>query len=472
MLNAPLADIARWLKCAVPDSAAAQPVMGASTDTRSLQPGNLFFALCGERFDGHDHLPAALERGAVAAVVRRFLPEVALPQLVVADPLAALHTVAQCWRRACPAQVVAVTGSAGKTTVKQLLAAMCSAAGSTLATEGNLNNDIGVPLTLLKLSREHRFAVIEMGANHVGEIARLTALAAPHIGVVTMAGRAHMGEFGSVEAIVRAKGELFAGLAPEATAIMNADDAGFAYWQAHCPARQHSFSLTAQPGAQWQGRYDAAEHRLAVDEAGTALLTALPVPLPGAHNAQNVLAAVAVARAAGLSVEIIHHGLAQFVPPAGRMAVHALPSGAVLIDDTYNANPESMRAALNELARRPGRRVAVLGDMGELGAYSEAEHAALGEFAARLPVDALIALGDDMRFAVAAFRAIRPGALAAESVEAAVAALVPELAPDLAPEWVDAARPITILFKGSRFMRIERVMAAVAPSTQSTGEAH
>lgn len=463
MLNAPLAEIARWLECAVPESAAMHPVLGASTDTRSLQPGNLFFALSGERFDGHDHLPAALERGAVAAVVRWAQPEVALPQLVVTDPLAALHTVAQLWRRACPAQVVAVTGSAGKTTVKQLLAAMFSVDAPTLATEGNLNNDIGVPLTLLKLSPEHRFAVIEMGANHVGEIARLTALVAPKIGVVTMAGRAHMGEFGSVEAIVRAKGELFAGLAPEATAIMNADDAGLVYWQTHCPARQRSFSLTAQPGARWQGRYDPADHSLAIDEDGVALFTALPVPLPGAHNAQNVLAAVAVARAAGLSAECIRQGLARFVPPAGRMAVRTLPTGVVLIDDTYNANPESMRAALNELVRHPGRRVAVLGDMGELGAYSEAEHAALGEFAARLPVDALIALGEDMRLAVASFGAIRPGAVAADSVEAAVAVLMPELA--------DATRPITILFKGSRFMRIERVMAAVA-SADLPGEAH
>ncbi|WP_407276206.1 UDP-N-acetylmuramoyl-tripeptide--D-alanyl-D-alanine ligase [Halothiobacillus sp. DCM-1] len=464
MLNTPFAQIASWLRCPMPDGVPADTrVMGVSTDTRSLAPGNLFFALKGARFDGHDHLAAAAERGAVAAVVSRPQPALALPQFVVPDTLQALQMLAQAWRQTCPATVVALTGSAGKTTVKQLLAAMLQAAGRTLATDGNLNNDIGVPLTLLRMDDAHRFAVIEMGANHVGEIAQLTALVQPKIGLVTMAGRAHMGEFGSAEAIVRAKGELFAGLAPDAAAIMNFDDAGLAYWQAHCDAVQAGFSLNGHPAARWQGRYDPAAHQLAIAEAGTPLFAALPIPLPGAHNALNLLAAVAVARTAGLSAAVIAEGLAGFVPPAGRMAERRLPQGLTLLDDSYNANPESMRAALQELARRPGRRVAVLGDMGELGVYSAAEHTALGAFAAALPLDALIALGDDMRATVAAFNAVRRGAAAVESVEAAVSAVQPWLA--------DQSSPLTVLFKGSRFMRIERVLAALAP-TAETGEGH
>lgn len=463
MLNASLADIARWLDCSLPGAASGLGVTGVSTDTRSLQPGNLFFALKGERFDGHDHLLAAAERGAVAAVVARDQPEVLLPQLVVTDPLHALQTVAHAWRLACPVSVVALTGSAGKTTVKQLLAAMFAAAGPTLATDGNLNNDIGVPLTLLKLSAAHRFAVIEMGANHVGEIAQLTAMVAPQIGLVTMAGRAHMGEFGSAEAIIRAKGELFAGLAPDATAIMNFDDVGCAYWQSHCSAQVFGFSLHDHPAARWRGHYDAAAHAVTILEEGVGRYPAMTVPLPGAHNAQNLLAAVAVARAAGLSADTIRQGLDAFIPPAGRMAERVLKPGVIVIDDTYNANPESMRAALHELARRPGRRVAVLGDMGELGEYSHEEHTALGQFAATLPIDALIALGVAMRATVDAFTVLRSGALAAESIEAAVSALTPFLS--------DPAEPVTILFKGSRFMRIERVLAAIAPGTDNA-EAH
>ncbi len=463
MLNTTLATIVQWLGCSLPADAAALAVRGASTDTRSLVAGNLFFALKGERFDGHDHLAAAGAAGAVAAVVARPDPAVSIPQLVVADPLAALQTVARAWRLACPAMVVALTGSAGKTTVKQLLAAMFSAAGGTLATEGNLNNDIGVPLTLLKLDAQHRFAVIEMGANHVGEIERLTTLVRPDIGLVTMAGRAHMGEFGSADAIIRAKGELFAGLASAAAAVMNLDDAGIAYWQSHCSARQMGFSLKNHPSARWLGAYDATTHQLQIREDAALLFERLAVPLPGAHNALNLLAAVAVARAAGVSADEIVRGVAHFVPPAGRMAERRLTPSVVAIDDTYNANPESMRAALHELSRRSGRRVAVLGDMGELGAYSKDEHSALGRFAADLPIDGLIALGAEMQGAVAAFNAIRPGAVAVESVEAALAALAPHLA--------DSSSSLTILFKGSRFMRIERVLAALAPTTDA-GEVH
>lgn len=470
MMRAFLPQIAAWLNqsCPLPD----QVIAGVSTDTRTLVPGNLFVALKGERFDGHDHLAAALAAGATAAVVSRLNPQIDIPQILVDDTLLALQTLGKCWRDQVNPLVIAITGSAGKTTVKQLLAAMCSQAGATRATVGNLNNEIGVPLTLLSLDAADQFAVIEMGANHVGEIARLTSLVRPDVALVTMAGLAHVGEFGSVDNIVEGKGELFMGLASSAKAIINLDSYGADRWWARCPAKRFGFSLASDARAHWLGCFDAFKEQLTISEAGQPLLEAIELPMPGAHNATNLLAAVATARAAGLSTEIITRGLTAFVPPQGRMSLIHCSDGLTVINDTYNANPESMRAALDYLVSRPGKHIAVLGDMGELGEMSDELHESVLRYAQSLPLDGLFTLGNAMQHALDRTQAATSSmpVLATQELEviaAQLANLVPidGVAQDTVqnrPEKPDDQTPIktqtTVLLKGSRFMRMERLL--------------
>jgi UDP-N-acetylmuramoyl-tripeptide--D-alanyl-D-alanine ligase len=464
MMRTSLHQVADWLNqsCALRDIA----IQGVSTDTRSLVPGNLFVALKGERFDGHDHLAAAMAAGAVAAVVSRANPDIDLPQIVVKDTLTALQTLGKCWRDQVNPFVIAITGSAGKTTVKQLLASMCAQVGATRATVGNLNNDIGVPLTLLSLDSSDRFAVIEMGANHVGEIARLTALVRPDVALVTMAGRAHVGEFGSIDAIVRAKGELYAGLSPEAKAVINLDSYGADAWWAHCPAHRFGFSLAGDVRARWAGEYDMDTNRLSLFEDGRPMLSELDLPLPGAHNATNLLAAIAVARAADLSLEAISNGLHEFTPPPGRMSLIRCTDRLTVINDTYNANPESMRAALDYLVRLPGRHVAVLGDMGELGDQSDELHESLIRYAQTLSLHGLFTLGEAMHKAVAVTQpdVTQMRVLSADEPET----LADQLSPLL--DSFEGA-PVTVLLKGSRFMRMERLMDWLVPTHQES-EAH
>lgn len=461
MIRASLQQVAIWLNQTHPEPDIA--IQGVSTDSRSLVPGNLFVALKGERFDGHDHLAAAEAAGAVAAVVSRQNPEIALPQLVVADTLSALQTLGRCWRDQVNPFVIGITGSAGKTTVKQLLAAICTRQGRTRATEGNLNNDIGVPLTLLALEAADRFAVIEMGANHLGEIARLTALARPDVGLVTMAGSAHVGAFGSVDAIVQGKGELFMGLAPEALAVINLDSRGADRWWSQCPAQRNGFSMNGDPRARWLGAYDAHTESLTVFEHGRPLLDRLALPLPGAHNATNLLAAIAVARAAGFAVDTITAGLCTFTPPFGRMTLIPCTDRLTLIDDTYNANPESMRAALDYLVRRPGHHVAVLGDMAELGAQSATLHESVIRHAQALGLDGLLTLGDAMRQAMASTSSPLSArfTLAADEPDVLTAQL--RMLLDQIERASAANTPVTVLLKGSRFMRMERLLNALSP---------
>lgn len=456
MIRVPLSILANWLSCeTVPEDI---DVRGISTDSRQLQLGNLFIALKGARFDGHDHLVQAMEKGAIAAVVSTRNVSVNLPQLVVPDTLEALQTLGARWRDQVDPIVIGVTGSAGKTTVKQLLAALFAQVGPTRATVGNLNNEIGVPLTLLTLDTHDRFAVIEMGANHVGEIARLTALARPDFAVVTMAGSAHVGEFGSVDAIVRAKGELYAGLEPTAQALINLGSYGAEFWMTHTAAPWAGFALKGVPlaeRARWLGEYDAQAATVTILEDGQPILSHCPMPLPGAHNAVNVLAAVSVARAYGLAPDTIAAGLKAFAPPAGRMSLITLGERVTMIDDSYNANPESMRAALDYLVSRPGLHIAVLGDMGELGDQSTELHQALGDHARSLPLDAVFTLGEAMLGMVARFAQSSKGAVSRACAEPEE--IVALLAPYLVQSRGDGT-PLTILFKGSRFMKMERVM--------------
>ena len=475
MIRATLEQIAAWsgghLAAGVEPTT---PVAGVGTDTRADLEGRLFVALKGPNFDAHAFLEQAAGQGAVAALVEQEQGDVSLPQVVVADTRVALGRLARGWREAVDPTVIGITGSSGKTTVKELLAAMLGEMGPTAATRGNLNNEIGVPLTLLDWPAETRFAVVEMGANHVGEIAALTELVAPDIVMVTMAGRAHVGEFGSVERIIEAKGEIYRHRPATARPLVNLDSAGAEQWLESAP-KADTFTLDPRhrEWATWTGEYDAEHHELSVDERARSVLERLSIPIPGAHNAMNLLAAIALARLAGAPFEAIKAGLAAFRPPAGRMDLIRLANGWRVIDDSYNANPESMRAAIGYLAGQPGERLAVLGSMGELGAQAEVLHRQLGEFAAGEELDGVIAVGPGGDAIASGYRAAGGAPERIDTVEDSEAAAV-ALRARLVGRGDTA---VTVLLKGSRFMHIERVRedlereygVAPRPGNESTG---
>jgi len=422
-----------------------RPFAGVSTDSRAMPPGALFIALRGPRFDGHDHAPEAVAAGAAAVVTERPL-SIAAPQLLVPDTRRALGALAAAWRRACPVRVVAITGSNGKTTVKEMCAAILSQAGPVLATRGNLNNEIGVPLTLLRLSPEHRHAVVEMGANHAGEIGMLTGLARPDAALITNAAAAHLEGFGSLEGVARAKGEIYSGLEEQGVALINADDPFAPLWRELAAGhRVMTFGLREPADI-------AAAARL--DGAGAQMSLRLPdgeqpvrLALLGRHNVQNALAAAAAAAALGIDRRAIAAGLAQMRPVAGRLAPRPGSQGAHLIDDSYNANPASLGAALEVLAACEGRRYLVLGDMAELGAEAEALHRRAGEQARAAGIDRLYATGRLSRLAAERFGS---GGHFFAHQEALIEALRSELSPE-----------VTVLVKGSRAARMERVVAAL-----------
>lgn len=430
------------------------PFLGVSTDTRQLQPGSLFFALQGPNFDGHGFVEAAREQGAVAAAVARPC-QCALPQLEVADTRLALGSLSAHWRQRFSLPVIAITGSNGKTTVRAMTAAVLSCCGRTLATEGNLNNDIGLPLTLARLDGDDRFAVLEMGANHPGEIDYLAGIAQPTIAVVTNAGPAHLEGFGDLHGVAKAKGELFARLGETGVAVINADDTFAPLWRELAgDCRVMEFGLQgAEITADWQGDTSGSDVRLHTP-AGSVDLR---LPLPGRHNVMNALAACAVALAAGAGLDAVRQGLESLSPVAGRFNIHSLPGGVTLIDDTYNANPESLQVALDVLAQADGDSWLVLGDMGELGAGAAALHGAAGRMAREAGVTRLYGLGELAQAAVAAFDG--PGG-AFDSMDELLATLHNEL-----------SAPLHILVKGSRRMRMERVIAALKMNPEA-GELH
>jgi len=419
---------------------------GVSTDTRTLRARELFVALRGPSFDGHAFVPVAAERGAAGAVVERPL-EAGLPCLQVDDSLAALGAMAADWRSRFTLPVIAVTGSFGKTTVKEMMAAITATRGEVLATRGNLNNEIGLPLTLFGLDQRHRAAVLEMGANHAGEIARLAAIGRPTVGVVTAAGPVHLEGFGSLEGVARAKGELFAGLPDDGVAIINLDDPFAPLWRELAGARRRvGFGLTAE------AEFRAEQVRQSLDADGPLLEFRLVTPdgaadvrlaLPGRHNVVNALAAAAATWAAGWSRDEIVAGLARVSGVEGRMSLRKARSGALIIDDSYNANPTALRAAIDYATALPGETWLVLGDMRELGDASVRLHAAAGEYARRRGVARLFALGPESVAAVTAFGAGRHF----DDAAALAAALDAEL-----PAGVN------LLVKGSRSMRLETVI--------------
>jgi UDP-N-acetylmuramoyl-tripeptide--D-alanyl-D-alanine ligase len=418
---------------------------GISTDSRRIGAGELFVALKGENFDGHDYAQAAVRAGAAAVLVARALPDLTIPQLVVADPLIALGQLARAWRQRSSARAVAITGSNGKTTVKEMLAAILRAhadQASVLATEGNLNNAIGLPMMLLRLTAQHRYAVLEMGMNHRGEIDYLTRIARPDVALVNNAQRAHIGELGSQQAIAEAKGEIFAGLHEQGIAVINADDRYADYW----------YGLNARRPVLTFGLSERAAVRATQNGTLTlqtpAGLLQVNLKVPGDHNARNAAAATAAALALGIPPPAIVAGLNGFEGVKGRLQLRPGARGSTLIDDTYNANPDSTKAAIRVLAAHPGRRFLVLGDMGELGAFAREAHAEVGTCARNSQIDQLFALGKYAQETAAAFG---DDGMHFNDLEPLVAALLRELDDD-----------VTVLVKGSRFMRMERVIERLA----------
>ena len=414
---------------------------GVSTDTRSLQAGQLFVALHGPHFDGHDYLVEAKAKGAAACMVEK--PVANCPALIVGDTRIALGKLAKAWRRNFAMPLVAVTGSNGKTTVKEMLASIFAQQGNVLATRGNLNNDIGVPLTLLGLDSSHSSAVIEMGANHAGEIAYLTALTKPNVAVITNAASAHLEGFGTLEGVASAKGEIFQGLKDDGTAIINADDEFASLWRELAQDKKVlSFGLQhpADIAARWQAGDRGSQIHVTTSEGKVKLHLALL----GEHNVMNALAAIAAAQAAGFTLKTIKAGLEAMQPVAGRLQLKVGIHGSRIIDDTYNANPASLAAAIEVLAGFKGKHILVLGDMGELGDEAKALHAEAGRFARAHGVDALYTVGP---MAAAATDAFGEGAQQCDSHEAASKALQQELADD-----------VTVLVKGSRLSQMERVV--------------
>lgn len=378
-----------------------------STDTRSLKKGDFYVALSGPNFDGHDFIQQAEDAGAAAAMTSRQL-DVDMSQLVVADTRLGLGRLAAEWRQKTTAPVVAITGSNGKTTLKEMLASILSTQGSVLATRGNLNNDIGVPLTLTRLQGQD-YAVIELGANHLGEIAYLSAITAPDIAVLNNAGRAHLEGFGDLEAVAHAKAEIIDGLSEDGIFVFNADDAFADLWRKKSSGRQQ---LTFGLGDQADIRSPEQEADLVWTEEGFTSRFSIQTPsghfdvglqLAGEHNRMNALAAAAAGYALNVDLQEIKSGLEQVQPQSGRLSPSMGIHGVRLIDDSYNANPDSVAAAISVLASAPGKRILVLGDMAELGQAGEQLYRQIGDEARAAGIESLLTCGASSRFASESF---------------------------------------------------------------------
>jgi UDP-N-acetylmuramoyl-tripeptide--D-alanyl-D-alanine ligase len=433
------------------------------SDSRTLSSQQLFVALRGPRFDGHEFVGAALALGAAGALVDAEQP-VRLAQIIVPDTQAALERAARHWRAGFTGALVGVAGSNGKTTAKEMTAAILGQSGNCLATRGNLNNHIGVPLTLLRLTPAHRFAVVEMGANRAGEVAALVSIARPTIGMITNAGAEHLEGFGSLEGVARAEGEMVAGLTLGATAVINADDEFAGLWRALTPARVVTF------GVHEPADFSAAEVHTSVGSEGFLTQFRLSAPagsaairlaVGGAHNVANALAAAAAAASAGASLEHIAAGLAAVRAVPGRLQFKRGASGAWLIDDSYNANPSSVRAAIEVLGSLAGRKWLVLGDMAELGEFALQAHSAIGEFARAHGVERLYATGSLAARAVDSFGAGAQWYSDAAALTAALTGALGKAAPD-----------VRLLIKGSRMNRLERVVDALAADSKPKTGGH
>ncbi len=419
-----------------------------STDTRTLQPNDLFVALNGERFDGHAYLDLAREKGACAAIVSAPHPEVNLPQFVLGDTRQALITIATVWRQRFSIPVVAICGSNGKTTTKEMVARIFRAQfgqGHTVATVGNLNNDLGVPLSVLRLRPEHQAAVFELGMNHPGEIAVLTAIAQPTVALVNNAQREHQEFLHTVEAVAQENGEVIRGLADQGVAVFPNDEPYTALWQEYAGERS-----VVRFGFAEGAEVSATTIHAGAESTGFTLTihseqAKVKLPAPGVHNLRNALAASACAWAIGIELPAIIEGLQSFKPVQGRMQPKTVVPGFQLIDDSYNANPDSVRAAIDVLAQLEGERVLVLGDMSEVGVQSQAVHAEVGNYARDQGIGHLLVLGNDAKYAAQAYG---EAAQVVESLESLVEELI-------------ALMPAHVLIKGSRSARMDRVVTAL-----------
>jgi len=449
-MNRTLADFARACggELIGPDRAYA----GVSSDTRTIKPGELFVALRGPRFNANEFVEAAAAAGAAGAVVDSRTDN-ALAQILVGDTLDALTRAAVTWREGFELPVIGVAGSNGKTTVKEMTASILMRAGNTLATRGSLNNHIGVPLTLHRLDSAHRFAVIEIGANHPGEVAALVKLSRPTVGLITNAGAEHLEGFGSIEGAARAEGEMVADLPPGATAVLNADDEFIGLWRGMTRARVVTFGVD-QPAD-----FSATDiHTTIVDGFVTRFTMRTPagsspieLHLAGRHNVTNALCAAAAAVTAGASLEDVRGGLATMRPVPGRLQFKTAPSGAWIVDDSYNANPSSMKAGIEVLANVDARRWLVMGDMGELGDSAPESHEEIGRFARNHRIDRLFATGKLSALAVESFGSGAQWYADTESLANAVNA--------------ELSREVCVLIKGSRSSRLERVVDSLVGKT-------
>lgn len=446
MINVTLSELAQILNGELHGQSLT--VDAVTTDTRQLTPGCLFVALKGERFDAHDFADQAKAGGAGALLVSRKL-DCDLPQLVVNDTRLAFGEIAAWVRQQVPTRVVALTGSSGKTSVKEMTAAILGECGNTLYTAGNLNNDIGVPMTLLRLTKAHQYAVIELGANHQGEIAWTVSLTRPEAALVNNLAAAHLEGFGSLAGVAKAKGEIFTGLPRNGVAIMNADNNDWLNWQSIIGDRKiWRFSPNA-------ANSDFTANNVHVTSQGTHFTLQTPtgnaevlLPLPGRHNIANALAAAALAMAVGATLDAVKAGLAKLKAVPGRLFPIQLAENQLLLDDSYNANVGSMTAAAQVLSEMPGYRVMVVGDMAELGDESEACHQQVGEAAKASGLDRVLSVGVQSK-------GISDASGVGEHFNDK-AALIARLKALIAEQQI-----ITILVKGSRSAAMEEVVRAL-----------
>ena len=446
-MKSSLSEIKSWLSGSYQTADAVFD--GISTNSKTVQKGNLFIALRGERFDAHDFIADVVAAGAAAVVVERAPKDLNIPAMVVPNTRAALQELGQGWRRQFSFPVIGVTGSNGKTTVKEMLAAILAAEygeGHYLSTRGNLNNDIGVPLTILRAEEAHKAAVIEMGMNHPGEIALLAAIAQPTIGLVNNAQREHLEFMHSVEAVAKENGAVISSLPADGIAVFPADDAYTHIWKANAKASGKrkilTFGLSSDASVTCTYQATAAGSDMKVKVGDKEF--ALRLPLFGVHNVRNALAAIACGLAAGVHRNTIVRALEGFAPVSGRLQRKTGRNGSVVIDDTYNANPDSVRAAIDVLAQAQAPRLLVLGDMGEVGTEGRQFHTEIGAYARGRGIDHLFTLGELATYASIAFGARAKHAKDIEELKQAVSAI--------------ATADTTVLVKGSRFMKMERVV--------------
>jgi UDP-N-acetylmuramoyl-tripeptide--D-alanyl-D-alanine ligase len=425
---------------------------GVSTDTRTLKPGNLFIALEGENYDGHLFIDEALKKGAVAALVKRPMPA-ALPQIQVSDTVHAFGALAHYWRKQFDLPVVGLTGSNGKTTLKNMVASILRAAcdnqaDRVLSTEGNLNNHIGVPMMLSRLDPAHRYGVIEMGMNHFGEISYLTQMVCPTVAIITNAAPAHLQGVSDLAGVARAKGEIFSGLAQAGAAILNREDTYYAYWKGLIGQRlclTFGFNEPADVHVIMHSSSDSLKQPITIITPCDRIEVELP--LLGQHNVMNALAATAACTALHIDAQAIKAGLENIEPAKGRLQMHSFPRDIRLIDDTYNANPASLQAAVKVLAKFPGNKILILGDMRELGDEASDLHANMGKTIRQAGIDQLFTYGDlseqiSKNFGSNAYHFSDQSVL--------VSALKQQVQPNS-----------TLLIKGSRYMKMEKVVEAL-----------